>query len=125
MHIQINTDHNIEGREALADQFRGVVESALSRFSEQITRVEVHVSDENSDKKGGHDKMRCMMEARIEGRQPIAVTHHASTLDEAIEGAAGKLTRLIEHTLGRQGEQQSHRTDPDPSPPEPEIEEEP
>lgn len=125
MRVQINTDRNIEGREALADQFRSVVESALSRFSEQITRVEVHVSDENSDKKGGHDEMRCMMEARIEGRQPIAVTHHASTLDEAIEGAADKLTRLIEHTLGRQGEQQSHRTDPDPSPPEPEIEEEP
>ena len=75
MQVQINTDRNIEGREALADQVRGVVESALSRFSDHITRVEVHLSDENSDKKGGDDEMRCMMEARIEGRQPIAVTH--------------------------------------------------
>src|SRR5665648_612318 len=109
MQIQINTDHNIEGREALADQVRGVVESALSRFSDHITRVEVHLSDENSDKKGGNDEMRCMMEARIEGRQPIAVTHQAAILDQAVDGAADKLTRLIESTLGRLRDQKSRR----------------
>jgi ribosome-associated translation inhibitor RaiA len=125
MQIQISTDQNIEGREALAAEVSGVVKLALSRFSNHITRVEVHLSDENSDKKGGHDAIRCMMEARLEGRQPIAVTHQAATLDQAVDGAAGKLTRLIEHTLGRLREQQSHRTDPDPSPPEPELEEEP
>lgn len=125
MQIQINTGHNIEVHEALAAQVSGIVEIALSRFSGHITRVEVHLSDENSDKKVGHDTIRCMMEARLEGRQPIAVTHHAATLDEAVDGTADKLARLIEHTLGRQREQQSHRTDPDPSPPEPELEEEP
>ena len=114
MQIQINTDHNIEGHEALADQVRGVVESALSRLSDHITRVEVHLSDENSAKKGGNDDMRCMMEARLEGRQPIAVTHRAATLDQAVDGAADKLTRLIESTLGRLRDQKSHRTDPPP-----------
>lgn len=123
MQVQLNTDSHIEGREALTAQVSGIVQSALSRFSDHITRVEVHLSDENSHKSGQNDK-RCLLEARIEGRQPIAVTHHASTLDEAVDGAANKLARLIEHTLGRQGEQQSHRTDPDPSPPEPELEEE-
>ena len=101
MQIQINTGHNIEVHEALAAEVSGIVESALSRFSDHITRVEVHLSDENSDKKVGHDAMRCMLEARIEGRQPIAVTHHAATLDEAVDGAADKLHRLIESTLGR------------------------
>lgn len=114
MQIQINTDHNIEGREALADQCRVVVESALSRFSDQITRVEVHVSDENSDKKGGHGEMRCMMEARIEGRQPIAVTHQAASLDQAVDGAADKLNRLIGSTIGRLRDHKSRRTDPSP-----------
>jgi hypothetical protein len=33
MQIQINTDHNIEGKEALAAQVRGIVKSALSRIS--------------------------------------------------------------------------------------------
>ena len=102
MQIQINTDHNIEGHEALAAQVSEVVESALSRVSDHITRVEVHLSDENSDKHGQNDK-RCMMEARLEGRQPIAVTHQAATLDQAVDGAADKLTRLIESTLGGGG----------------------
>ncbi|MHB8898509.1 MAG: HPF/RaiA family ribosome-associated protein [Thermoguttaceae bacterium] len=112
MQVQINTDRNIEGREALTDQVRGVVESALRRFSDHITRVEVHLSDENSDKKGGEDEMRCMIEARIEGRQPIAVTHQAASLDQAVDGAADKVTRLIESTLGRLRDQKRGRTDP-------------
>ncbi len=101
MQIQMNTDGNIEGHEALATQVSGVVESALSRFSDDITRVEIHLNDENSEKKGGNADMRCVMEVRLEGRQPIAVTHQAATLDQAVDGAAGKLTRLIESTLGR------------------------
>ena len=120
MQIQINTDHNIEGHQALSDQIGGIVKSALGRFSNHITRVEVHVSDVNSDMKGQND-MRCMMEARIEGRQPIAVTHQSSTLDQAVDGAADKLTRLIDHTLGRQRHLKNHRTDPDPSSPDSEL----
>jgi len=113
MQVQINTDHNIEGHEALAARVKQVVESALSRISDHITRVEVHLSDESSHKSSQNDK-RCMMEARLEGRQPIAVTHQAATLDQAVDGAADKLTRLIESTLGRLRDQKSRRTDPPP-----------
>jgi ribosome-associated translation inhibitor RaiA len=100
MHIQVNTDNNIEGREEMAARVEAVVEDALSRFSDQITRVEVHLSDENSHKSGQNDK-RCMMEARLENRRPTAVTHQAATLDQAISGAADKLKTVIESTLGR------------------------
>lgn len=113
MQIQINTDHNIEGNEALAAQVRGIVKSALSRISEHITRVEVHLSDESSHKSTQNDK-RCMMEARLEGHQPIAVTHQAATLDQAVDGAADKLTKLIESTIERLHDQERHRTDPPP-----------
>jgi ribosome-associated translation inhibitor RaiA len=102
MQIQLNTDRNIEGHEALATQVSSVVESALTRYSDHITRVEVHLSDESSDKKDGKDDMRCVMEARLKGRQPVAVTHQAATLDQAVDGAADKLTRLMESTLWRQ-----------------------
>jgi ribosome-associated translation inhibitor RaiA len=101
MQVQVNTDRNIEGHEALTAQVVGVVESALSRSSDYITRVEVHLSDENSNKKGGNNDMRCMMEARLESRQPVAVTHQAATLDQAVDGAADKLTKLVASTLGR------------------------
>jgi ribosome-associated translation inhibitor RaiA len=113
MQIQVNTDHHITGHEALATSVRATVESALSRFSDHITRVEVHVSDENGDKRGQNDK-RCVMEARLQGRQPVAVTYQAATVDEAVGGAAGELTRLIEKTLGRLHDQSIRRTDPPP-----------
>jgi ribosome-associated translation inhibitor RaiA len=100
MQVQVNTDHNIEGHESLNTDVSAEVENALRRFSEHITRVEVHLSDENGDKRGQDDKC-CMMEARLEGRPPIAVTHHAQTMDQAVNGAAGKLHRMIESTLQR------------------------
>lgn len=112
MQIQINTDHNIEGHEALAARVSGVIVNALTRFSDHITRVEVHLSDENSNKKDGYENMRCMIEARLEGRQPIAVTHQSTTLDESVDGATDKLTNLIQTTLGRLQHQKSRRTDP-------------
>ena len=113
MQVQVNTDHHIKGREALVTSVRATLESALSRFSDHITRVEVHVSDEDGDKQGQNDK-RCVIEARLEGRQPVAVTHQAATVDEAVDGAAGELARLIEHTLGRLRDQSARRTDPPP-----------
>jgi ribosome-associated translation inhibitor RaiA len=100
MQIQINTDSNVDGREKLATYVRGVVEGAVSRFSAHITRVEVHLGDEISGKTRPDDK-RCMMEVRVESRHPIAVTCHAATLSLAVDGAAGKLKRSIEHDLHR------------------------
>lgn len=107
MLIQVNSDNNIDGNEQFASRVRSVVESALSRFSDRITRLEVHVSDENASKGGQADK-RCMMEARIEGLRPIAVTHHAATMDQAIDGAAHKMVSSIDRTLGRLHDQDAH-----------------
>jgi len=100
MHIQVNTDKNIEGHEGLVAQVEATVTNALSHFSADITRVEVHLSDEDGGKGGQNDK-RCLMEARLEGRQPTAVTCEASTLALAVGCAADKLTRSLESTLGR------------------------
>lgn len=100
MKIQINTDNHIAGREELAEQAKATVESTLGHLAEHITRVEVHLSDENGDKGGSRDK-RCMMEARLEGHQPLAVLDKAESISQAIEGAAEKLKRSLDHTLGR------------------------
>jgi len=100
MLIQTNTDRNIYATAVLSGQVEAAVTRALARFADQITRVEVHLSDENGGK-GGADDKRCLMEARLEGRPPIAVTHMAPTVETAIAGAAGKLARAIEGTLER------------------------
>ena len=100
MQVQTNTDRNIEGSVRLSLKVTTVVERALQRFSGRVSRVEVHLSDENSGK-GGADDKRCVMEARLEGRPPAAVTHKAATLDQALDGAAVKLARSIGSTLAR------------------------
>ena len=110
MQIQINTDHNIEGHEALVKHLSSIVTKTLNRISSQITRVEVHLTDENGPKIGKDDK-RCLMEARLENRPPVAVTCHAETLHQAVEGAADKLIRAIESDLGRLHDQGSRSID--------------
>ena len=116
MQIQINTDRHIGGQERLTTWASDVVEQALSRVSDRITRVVVHLSDENGDRSGQQDK-QCMMEARLEGRQPIAVTHQAATMDEAVNGAAEKLSGAIESIIGRQRDQRRRQAEPFPDEP--------
>lgn len=119
MKIQLNTDVHIDGTEALAARVSATVEQALARFSEHVTRVEVHLSDENGAKSGQKDQ-RCMLEARFEGRQPVAVTEHAPTLEQAVQGAAQKLARLLGSTLGRLNEHREKVSGPGmPGPDEP------
>ena len=110
MQIQVNTDHNIEGHEALANHVTGTVKSALSRFSDHITRVAIHLSDATGHKNSKDDK-HCVIEARLEGRQPIAATHHAETVHQAVNGAADKLARSIESSLGRLHDHKTHSSD--------------
>ncbi len=103
MQILVNSDHHIVGSEELARRIEETVTRAVGHFSERITRIEVHVGDVNSHKLGERDK-RCLMEARLSGLKPIAVSHRAATLPEAIGGAAEKLERTLDRTLGRLGE---------------------
>lgn len=90
MTVQINTDKNIEWDERHGDHFSGLIKDELDRFSEHITRVEVHISDENAGKKGVND-IRCLMEVRIEGKQPIAASDQADSIEQSVSGAITKI----------------------------------
>ena len=79
MQIQVHSDNHIEGSARLADWVSASVASRLDRFDDELTRVVVHLNDENGDKAGAHDK-RCQIEARPKGLQPISVTHKAESL---------------------------------------------
>lgn len=101
MKVQLNTDKNIQGDEALTSHVETVVDGVLGRFRSQISRIEVHLSDVNAGKSGAADK-RCVMEARLEGRPPVAASDDADTVGASISGAAGKLQRLLDSSLGKQ-----------------------
>lgn len=106
MKIQVNTDDHIDGREALATRIEAAMANSLDRFSAHITRLEIHLSDENGDKNGQADK-RCVLEARLEGRRPIAVTCEAATIDLAVAGATDKLKGALGSTLDQLYEHRS------------------
>jgi ribosome-associated translation inhibitor RaiA len=100
MQILINSDHHIKGGESANETVESIVQAAVDRFSDRITRIEVHLSDTNGPKHGDREK-RCVMEARVSGIRPVAVSHEAPNLLSAVEGAAEKLKRSLEHTLAR------------------------
>ena len=77
-----------------------MVDGALDHFRERLSRVEVHLADENGSK-GGDSDIRCSLEARITGMKPVGVSHYAGSLEAAVDGATEKLEHLLEHTFGR------------------------
>ena len=100
MTIQINTDNNLNVHEAFGNKLEELLSEELSRFSEHITRLEVHLSDENGSKNALNDK-KCLLEARLEGRQPIAVTANANDYELAVSGAIEKLKALLNTIEGK------------------------
>jgi len=107
MQIQVNTDKTITNHAGLDEHVQTVVSNALHRFGEQITRVEVHLSD-NLGQKSADGETRCLMEARLTGLQPIAVSDHAATLHQAISGTTEKLKRSIETAVGKLNAHKRH-----------------
>lgn len=100
MQIQFNTDNNVAGDEALDQSIREILEHQLARFSQQITRLEVHLSDQDGSKSGADDK-RCLLEARLQGLQPIAVTNDAGSKIQAVRGATEKMKAALTTTIGK------------------------
>ncbi len=100
MQIQLNTDDHVQGADSLAAWAERELKDKLARFRDQVTRIEVHLSDVNASRVGGNDK-RCKLEARLAGRQPVAVSHDADKVADALHGAAAKLARALDTALGR------------------------
>ncbi|MDI9818700.1 MULTISPECIES: HPF/RaiA family ribosome-associated protein [unclassified Legionella] len=100
MKIQFNTNNHINGHLQLEKEVESQLLKALGRFDAYITRLEIHLGDENSHKSGQKDK-RCLLEARLKNYQPIAVSDHAPSIQQAITGAIDKLTRMLDDTIQR------------------------
>jgi len=100
MHVQVNADNQVKDREDLVQRVESDVRSALARFADQITRVEVHLGDDNGERGGGIDK-RCSIEARLAHRQPQTTVDQGPSLEMAFNGAVKKLVRLLDSSLGK------------------------
>ena len=99
MSIRINPG-KLQSSEAIVAWTERRVRTSLRRFTSRITRVEVHFADLNGPKEGKTD-LRCTMEARINGRKPLAVEHRAENLYAAIDGAARRLRTAVNRAVDR------------------------
>ena len=106
MHIELNTDKNISSDERLLEYTEGAFQGPLARFQDRITRVTAHFADENSSEKNAADDKRCTLEARLAGLQPLAATHFAPTVREALAGAIQKLESAITSVVEREQDKQ-------------------
>ena len=115
MEIHINTGNGMENKTTLEAWADAEIRRTLGRFSNDVRRVEVHLSDENSGK-GGADDKRCMIEAHVTQRPAVAVSHHASSMDEAFRGAESKARRALDSLLGKHKDRRDNasiRTQPE------------
>lgn len=99
MQILINTDNAIEGDEQLIERIESIAREGLSRFSDRITRVDLHLSDVNGNQ-GGVDK-QCVIEVRPKGLDPVVTTDQAETVDKVALSAIHKMVHLLENTFGK------------------------
>ncbi|MEO1967105.1 MAG: HPF/RaiA family ribosome-associated protein [Sphingomonadaceae bacterium] len=111
MQVQFNSDSSVMGTENVAERIEAAVRTKLARFEERLTRLEIHVRDENGPKHGADDKA-CMIEARPRGGRPIGVTEHAAKVDDAARKAANTLAQRLERVLGKES-RHSHDQRPD------------
>jgi ribosome-associated translation inhibitor RaiA len=100
MQVLVNTGDGLAGKEALERWANEHLNNALARFRNEITRVEMQLTDENKAKGGAAD-MRCMLEARLTGQPPVAVVGRAENMNDAIRGATLKLERALDHKFGK------------------------
>lgn len=100
MTILINTDNNLIANKRDCDFLSSQISETLQRFESHITRIEIHLKNE-SGRKDRFNDISCLLEARIEGKQPIAITNQADTMDIAVSGAIDKIKTSIESILGK------------------------
>jgi ribosome-associated translation inhibitor RaiA len=111
MQVQFNSDSSVMGTENVAERIEAAVRDKLARFEARLTRVEIHVRDENGAK-GGADDKACTIEARPRGGAPIGVTEHSDDVDTAARKAAGTLVQRLERHFGKEARQR-HEPRPD------------
>lgn len=100
MLIEIRTDASIDGGEQLSERVNGTVRAALRHYGDRVRRIDVHLGDAGGNDTS-HDDKRCSIEAHRDGCEPILVSHHESSLGQAIHGAVHKLEMAMDDAVGK------------------------
>jgi hypothetical protein len=102
MRTQLSSDRTVTSDARLASFVTDEANRILKRFTDRLTRVEVHLRDLNAGRSGTPDK-RCVVEARPARARPMSTTATARRLDTAIGMALRKMQRQLESFFDRRG----------------------
>ena len=111
MQFQFNSDSSVMGTDNVAERIEAQLRHRIARYEERLTRIEVHVSDENAHKHG-HDDKTCTIEARPRGGKPIGLHGKADKVDDAARKAANTLVQRLERVFGKEA-RHGHDARPD------------
>lgn len=101
MDIIINSDNNVETSIEFKNYFKGELEQKLKRFDNYITRYEVFFSDESSNKDTQNDH-KCVIEARVKGKNPERVSANGDNPQSAFGAAIDKIKSVLDRVVEQQ-----------------------
>ncbi len=91
---------NLRTSSAIVAWVHRKLDGVLRRYGAQMTAIEVHFEDMNGPKRG-RNGVRCLMEARVNGRRLLVVESRAGDLYTAIDSASRKLGSALASAVKR------------------------
>jgi hypothetical protein len=108
MLIQINSDNSTAVTEAAVEGMTAQLDIALAaRFEDRLTRVEVYFAEETAPH-ASERMIKCIIEARPRGQQPITVSAHAGDVEAALRGATHKAITALDTHFGKTSDRKGH-----------------
>lgn len=108
MPIQINSDNSTAVSEAAVEGMTAQLETALAaRFEDRLTRVEVYLAEETAPH-ASERMIKCTIEARPRGQQPLEVCARAVDVEAALHAATHKAITALDTHFGKMTDRKGH-----------------
>lgn len=102
MDFLFNTGNKVEAdARRMGNHFEARFRERLGRFEQRLSRIEVHVGDNDGTRREGPAGIEATIEARPYNGQPLTASDRAATAEDAIGSALQKLVSRLDATFGK------------------------
>ena len=106
MQFQFNSDNQVDCSAEQAERIEELVRGRLDNVADKLTRVEVHVGEAGGSRGGGG--VRCLVELRPQGMQPISASDEAADAQSAATQATDKVLTVFQRQVGKKTDRKGH-----------------
>ncbi len=100
MDVQVRSDYHVKADEVLISYVKDQVLAGLTPYAGRLMSAKVHLSADTVNHTGPVD-IRCLVEVRPTGHEPVVVIHHAHTKQAAIRGGVEDMREILHRLFGR------------------------